>query len=93
MLGCKYGLAILEDRSGEELNPNVALEYGFMSALGRKAILVKEKTFKYIRADLVGTLVEEYSVGSDLAVDEESLRTAIEKWMISLDQRARRART
>jgi hypothetical protein len=60
MLGCKYGLAVLEDHSGEELNPNVALEYGFMQALGRDAILLKERGFKHIRADIIGTIPKDF---------------------------------
>lgn len=92
MLGCKYGIAVLEDRSGEELNPNVALEYGFMRALGRDAILVKERSFKHIRADLVGTIPKEFSIGTDLTLDERSLRDAVEAWMVDLNRPAIRRR-
>jgi hypothetical protein len=42
MLGSKYGVAILEDKVGQELNPNVALEYGFMKALQREVALFRE---------------------------------------------------
>jgi hypothetical protein len=90
MLGCKYGLAVLEDRSGEDFNPNVALEYGFMRALGRDAVLVKEREFKYIRADVLATIPKEFSIG--LVLDEQSLRDAIEQWMIDLGRPARRGR-
>src|SRR5581483_8679593 len=84
MLGCKYGLAVLEDRSGDELNPNVTLEYGFMSALGREVVLAKERDFNHIRADLLATIPEEFSIETDLRVDEESLRKAVRRWMIAL---------
>jgi hypothetical protein len=92
MLGCKYGLAVLEDRSGEDFNPNVALEYGFMKALGRDAVLVKERGFKYIRADVLATIPKEFSIGPDFDLDESSLRDAVEEWMIDLGRHARRRR-
>ena len=91
MLGAS-GIAVLEDRSGEELNPNVALEYGFMRALGRDAILVKERSFKHIRADLVGMIPKEFSIGTDLRLDESSLRSAVEAWMVDLNRPAIRRR-
>ena len=64
MLGCKYGLAVLEDRSGKdgkELNPNVTLEYGFMSALGRDVVLMQDQGFTSIRADLLSTIPTTFS--------------------------------
>jgi hypothetical protein len=92
MLGCKYGLAVLEDRSGDELNPNVTLEYGFMRALGRDAVLVKEHGFQHIRADLLATIPKEFSIAANLQLDEQSLRAAVESWMIDLGRPARRKR-
>ena len=44
MLGCQYGLAILEDRGANEMNPNVALEFGFMKAMDRTVGLLREQT-------------------------------------------------
>lgn len=55
MLCCKYGVAVLEDIIADEFNPNVALEYGFMRALGKPTLLLKERRFKP-RADILGTL-------------------------------------
>lgn len=42
MVGCKYGISVLEDIVRAEFNPNVALEYGFMRALGKPTLLLKE---------------------------------------------------
>jgi nucleoside 2-deoxyribosyltransferase len=61
MFGCKYGIAVLEDISVAEFNPNVALEYGFMRALGKPALLLKERRFS-TRADILGTLWEEFNI-------------------------------
>jgi hypothetical protein len=43
MIGCKFGIAVLENILQDEFNPNVALEYGFMRALGKPTLLLKEK--------------------------------------------------
>jgi hypothetical protein len=93
MLGCKYGLAVLEDRSGKdgkELNPNVTLEFGFMSALGRDVVLMQDEGFSSIRADLLSTIPTKFSIGADLAVDEQSIRAAIDGWMVDLGRPAAR---
>jgi hypothetical protein len=61
MLCCKYGVAVLEDIIADEFNPNVALEYGFMRALGKPTLLLKERRFKP-RADILGTVWNEFDV-------------------------------
>ena len=93
MLGCRYGLAVLEDRSGKdgkELNPNVTLEFGFMSALGRDVVLMQDEGFSSIRADLLSTIPTKFSIGADLVVDEQSIRAAIDGWMVDLGRPAAR---
>ena len=79
IFGCKYGIAVLENFSRDEFNPNVALEYGYMIALGKETLLLKEKQFK-TRADIHGTMHEEF--------DKDSLATtipaAINNWLNSL---------
>jgi hypothetical protein len=93
MLGSKYGLAVLEDRSGKdgkELNPNVTLEYGFMSALGRDVVLMQDEGFTSIRADLLSTIPTKFSIRADLAVDEQSIRKAVDDWMVDLGRPAAR---
>ena len=87
MLGCKYGLAVLEDKAAVEMNPNVALEYGFMKAMNRTVGLLRENTFKHDRADLIGKLVQQFRIDADpandkLILDEKSLVQAIQNWMI-----------
>ena len=50
MQGCNNGIAVLEDRSANEFNPNVALEYGFMRALGKQVLLLKDRQFaRFVR--------------------------------------------
>jgi nucleoside 2-deoxyribosyltransferase len=81
MLGCDYGIAILEDRVGNEFNPNVALEYGFMLARGSKVVLLKEANFKHIRADILATIPAPFSINQEHVVDTHSVRNAISDWL------------
>lgn len=82
MLGCQFGLAVLEDRGANEMNPNVALEYGFMKALNKEVGLLREQSFKHDRADLLGKLVKPFTIQEGLVLDEGSLKRAIQDWMI-----------
>lgn len=75
MFGCKYGVAVLENLVVDEFNPNIALEYGFMRALGKPVLLLKEKRFSP-RADILGTLWEEF----DMFDIESSISAAVGKW-------------
>ena len=56
MLGSKYGVAILEDQCQPELNPNVAMEWGWMLGMGREVLMLREKHFGHLRADWAGRL-------------------------------------
>jgi len=84
MLGCQFGLAVLEDRGANEMNPNVALEFGFMKALAKEVGLLREESFKHDRADLIGKLVKSFRIQEELVLDEDSLKRAIQDWMIDL---------
>jgi hypothetical protein len=80
MLCCKYGVAVLEDRAKDEFNPNVALEYGFMRALDKRTLLLTDLGFRNLRADIVGTVREQFDI-TDLA---GTLAAPIERWIRSL---------
>ena len=56
MLGCKRGIAVVEDRYLPELNPNVAMEWGWMRGMSKRVLYLVEKTFTRQRADFVGLL-------------------------------------
>jgi hypothetical protein len=62
LLGCRYGVAIVEGRYRPELNPNVAMEWGWMRGLGKDVLfLVEERAHKYLRADWSGLIQQEFS--------------------------------
>ncbi|MFI6458773.1 hypothetical protein ACIBF6_45415 [Streptosporangium amethystogenes] len=75
---CSFrGIAILEDRAEDEFNPNVALEYGFMRALNKDTLLLADRGFRNLRADVVGTLRETF----DLLDIEGTIPPAIARWL------------
>lgn len=54
--GCGFGIAVFERIEIDELNPNVALEVGYMVALGKSICFLKDNTLRTLHADLVGKL-------------------------------------
>jgi hypothetical protein len=84
MLGSRYGMAILEDRVAAELNPNVALEYGFMRAMSRQVALLREIRFKHTRADLTGKLAISFEIDDFKRLRQDTLSNAIRDWFLDL---------
>jgi hypothetical protein len=82
MFGCKFGLAILEDRGANEMNPNVALEYGFMKAMNRQMGLLRENSFQHDRADLTGKLARSFTIRNEFMLDDDSLKNGLKHWLI-----------
>lgn len=81
MLGSRYGLAVLEDRVAAELNPNVALEYGFMKALNRQVALLRDIGFKHDRADLTGKLSLPFEIDESKKLVRKSLTQSVQNWL------------
>jgi len=61
LLGCARGVAIIENRYKQELNPNVALEWGWMRAMDKDVLFLLEKDFKQFRADILGFIPDTFS--------------------------------
>jgi hypothetical protein len=59
MEACRFGIAVFEEID-EALSPNVTLELGYMMALGRKCLMLKEKRMPELSADLRGFLCGEF---------------------------------
>jgi hypothetical protein len=81
MLSSRYGIAILEDRAANELNPNVMLEYGFMRAMNRRVALLRDVNFKHDRADLTGKLARPFEIDKSSVLRKASLRSAVRDWL------------
>jgi len=56
LLGCSRGVVILEDRYLPELNPNVAMEWGWMRAATKPILVLAEEKFDKNRADFTGLI-------------------------------------
>jgi hypothetical protein len=52
--GCGFGIAVFERIEQEEFNPNVALEVGYIMALGKEVCLLKDRTLRALQTDLGG---------------------------------------
>ncbi|MCD6448904.1 MAG: hypothetical protein J7L34_00125 [Thermotogaceae bacterium] len=81
MLASKYGIAVLENFCEEKFNPNVAMEFGFMQALGRECLLLKDKDFRNVRADILGRLWIEFDSSSETSM-RKTVEEAIHKWLL-----------
>jgi uncharacterized protein YodC (DUF2158 family)/nucleoside 2-deoxyribosyltransferase len=62
--GCGFGIAVFERIEKDDFNPNVAFEAGFMMALGKPVLLLKDNTLQSLHADLNGKLYEEFDTRS-----------------------------
>lgn len=82
MLCCKYGIAILENYSKQEYNPNIAIEYGFMRALNKNVLLLADSKFPKYPADIVGKLREPFDI-DDI---KNSIQEPVTKWINSLER-------
>jgi hypothetical protein len=83
MESSKYGIAVLENLSSSEFNPNVAIEFGYMKGLCRNVLLLKEKSFNNIRADLIGHMWKEFSAISE-SIIEVTVSAAIHSWAVDI---------
>jgi len=77
LLACRRGIAIVESKYKPELNPNVALEWGFMRALGKDVLFLMENDFSYARADWEGFLSERF----DWNKPANDIKPAIHNWL------------
>jgi len=77
LLGCKRGIAIVEDKYLPELNPNVAMEWGWMRGMGRNVLYLVEKDFKNQRADWGGLIESAF----DWANPGPEIKSGVEAWL------------
>lgn len=56
MLACGRGIAIVEDRFNPKLNPNVAMEWGWMRAMKKPVLYLVEKSVAQVPADVAGLI-------------------------------------
>lgn len=81
MLGCKYGIAIFEDFDERDFNANVAIEYGFMRALNKRVLILKEQRMPSVPADITGSRFRPF----DMMRVEETVRAQVEAWLVDIE--------
>lgn len=79
LLGCGRGVAIVEDRYMPELNPNIAMEWGWMRGMGKDVLFLVENDFEHFRADWSGLLQQTFSWDQP----DEGIEHAIKDWLQS----------
>ncbi|MDP9099581.1 MAG: hypothetical protein M3N48_11410 [Verrucomicrobiota bacterium] len=75
--GCRFGIAVFERLSGDEFNPNVSLELGYMLALRKPVCLLKDMTLRALHTDLLGRIYR----GFDPESPATSIPRELESWM------------
>jgi nucleoside 2-deoxyribosyltransferase len=75
--GSAFGVAVLERIEEESFNPNVSLEIGYMYALGRPVLLLKDQTLRTLHTDLMARLYKQF----DSFRPNETLPAEVERWL------------
>lgn len=77
MHGSKYGIAVFEEIDEREYNPNISLELGYMYALKRRCLLLKEQRMRKLPTDVCGKLYKNF----DQFNIKTSIKSCIEEWL------------
>ena len=77
MHGCRFGVAVFERIQKDVFNPNVSLEVGYMMALKKLVLLLKDQTLTSLQTDLVGRLYRPF----DVQHPADTIPDKIEAWM------------
>jgi len=80
LLGCSKGVAIVESKYKPELNPNVAMEWGWMRGMGRRVLYLVEEAFDQKRADWGGLVEYTFAWGDP----PKTISTDIKQWLSNL---------
>jgi hypothetical protein len=75
--GCRFGIAVFERIEGDDFNPNIPFEVGYMTGLGKSVCFLKDKTLKTLHTDLIGRLYWEF----DTQDCGSSIPPVLRKWM------------
>ncbi len=75
--GCSFGIAVYERIETDEPNANVGLEVGYLMAMNKPVLLLKDRTVKILQADLAGKLYKEF----DPHDPEATIPGQLTKWL------------
>ncbi len=71
MHGCDFGIGVFTHIDNDNFNPNVSLEVGYMMALNKHVLLLKEKHFERLQSDLDGLLWKQFDAYNLDTIEEE----------------------
>lgn len=74
---CSFGIGLFERVKSDYFNPNVSLEIGYMLAMNKPVLLLKDDTLKSLHSDLVTKLYYTF----DYQNPEKHLEYSIERWL------------
>lgn len=77
MHGCGFGIAVFERIESDQHNPNVALEVGYMLALGKRICLLKDKSLARLPTDIIGSMYYEFDTDNI----ESTIQESIDRWL------------
>ena len=77
MHACDFGIAVFDRIQEENFNPNVSFEVGYMMALSKKVLLLKDQTLKNLQSDLAGKLYKPF----DIINANDTIPEQIQKWL------------
>jgi hypothetical protein len=58
--GCRFGIAVIERIETNESNANVGLEVGYLMAMNKPVLLLKDRNVPKLQTDLAGRLYKEF---------------------------------
>jgi hypothetical protein len=73
MMGCKFGVCVFEEIDERDFNPNVPLEYGFMRAMNRQVLLLKDMRMPKLPSDMTGKLYRHFDTYNITATIDEQI--------------------
>lgn len=76
--GCSFGVTVYERIEQDEPNANVGLEVGYLLAMNKPVLLLKERTVKTLQADLMGKLYKEFDEHDAAG----TIPVQLERWLI-----------
>jgi hypothetical protein len=77
MHGCGSGVAVFERLEGDNFNPNVAFEVGYMLSMKRPVCLLKDRTLPNLHADLMGKIYKEF----DPQAPRQTIPAVLSRWL------------
>ena len=75
--GCSFGIAVYERIATDEPNANVGLEVGYLMAMNKPVLLLKDQTLPHLPSDLAGRLYQTF----DPHEPEATIPAQMSRWL------------